>query len=125
MCYVSQLASWLEPSTSSVQAGAGHCVDLLLCFQGIRIIIPAVYYKCTAHRNPIETRKSSCVNGRGIPTAAYQVLLGGVPPPPPARSDRGGPEVGYPPHRGTPRPGLTGRYPRWGTPHQGTPSGQV
>ena len=28
-----------------------------------------------------QTRKSSCVNARGIPTAAYQVLLSGVPPP--------------------------------------------
>ena len=53
----------------------------------------------------METRKSSCVNARGIPTAAYQVLHllpeGGTPlgrvPPPPARSDRGVPEVGYPP----------------------------
>ena len=46
------------------------------------------------------TRKSSCVNARGIPTAAYQVLLGGVPP----------------------RPGLMGGgggYPRWGTPWPG------
>ena len=75
----------------------------------------------------ITTRQSSCVNARGIPTAAYQVLhllsctrwgthlsgyppprpgptggtRGGVPPvrvPPQARSDRRGvPEVGYPP----------------------------
>ena len=58
------------------------------------------------------TRKSSCVNARGIPTAAYQVLLGGVPPHgvPPARSDGG--------------------YQRWGTPqsgypHQSTPPSQV
>ena len=71
-------------------------------------------------------RKSSCVNARGIPTAAYQVLPSvilyevgypptpipiGTPPwarsnrggyprwdtPPPARSDRGVPQVGYPP----------------------------
>ena len=62
------------------------------------------------------TRKSSCVNARGIPTAAYQVL-----------------------HLlscmmwGTPRPGLMGGYPRWGNPHQSTfpcqatppPPGQV
>ena len=55
------------------------------------------------------TRKSSCVNARGIPTAAYQVLhllpeVGYPPPPPqgyhPARSDGGGvPEVGYPQQR--------------------------
>ena len=52
-----------------------------------------------------ETRKSSCVNERGTPTAVYQVLhllpqvghpLAGVPPL--ARSDGGGevPEVGTP-----------------------------
>ena len=73
------------------------------------------------------------MNARGIPTAAYQVLLGGVPPrrgtPPSARSDggtRGGvPPIwtwlGYPPPqldlawvppppagpgRGTPPPGV-------------------
>ena len=47
------------------------------------------------------TRKSSCVNVRGIPTAAYQVL----------------PEVGYPPHQGTPPRGPAGGgYPRRGTP---------
>ena len=58
------------------------------------------------------TRKS-CVNARGIPTAAYQVLLGGVSPPP--RQDT-------PP----PRPGLVrgGGYLRWGTPIR-YPDGQV
>ena len=47
------------------------------------------------------------MNARGIPTAPYQVLhlL---------------PEVGYAPSR-YPWPGPRGRYPRWGTPHQGTP----
>ena len=75
----------------------------------------------------IKTRKSSCVNARGIPTAAYQVLLGGVPslfqgtplpgltggvpgvPPigvPPTRSDRGYPE--YPCQVPLPWPGLMG-----------------
>ena len=57
-----------------------------------------------------ETRKSSCVNARGIPTAAYQVLHllpegGDIPPlqgTPLAMSDGGG-------------------YPRWGTPQQGYP----
>ena len=51
------------------------------------------------------TRKSSCVNARGIPTAAYQVLLGGVPPirvPPPQPGPMGGtrggvPSIGVPP----------------------------
>ena len=51
-----------------------------------------------------KTKKSSCVNVRGIPTAAYQVLhllpkVGSPPagvPPPPARSDWRIPEVGYP-----------------------------
>ena len=91
-------------------------------------------------------RKSSCVNARGIPTAAYQVLLKmGYPPPhrgiPLTRSDRGGvPEVGFPsarsdgegyprwgtpigvpPSQGTPRPDPTGRYLGWGTPCEGTP----
>ena len=61
----------------------------------------------------VKTRKSSCVNARGLPTVAYQVLLRwGIPP------------VGVsPPHWGTPQPGLRG-YLRWGTPHQGTP-GQI
>ena len=59
------------------------------------------------------TRKSSCVNTRGIPTAAYQVLhlLTEVGYPPCPGLMGGVPEVGYPPH-----PGLMGRYPRWGTP---------
>ena len=73
------------------------------------------------------TRKSSCVNARGIPTAAYQVLPRwgtsplpvGVPPPfrvcPPARSDGGVPEVAYPPIRVPPHPGLGG-YPPLGYP---------
>ena len=56
------------------------------------------------------TRKSSCVNAKGIPTAAYQLL----------------PELGYPsPPLGYPLPGPTGRgVPEVGYPHQGTP-GQV
>ena len=73
------------------------------------------------------TRKSSCVNARSIPTAAYQVLhllsctRWGTPPlgyPPPARSDGG---RGYlrwvPPGLGTP-PARSdwGGYLRWGTP---------
>ena len=92
------------------------------------------------------TRKSSCVNARGIPTAAYQVLhlltKWGTPPPlprsdgvggtqggilpwlgyPPSRSDPGVPEVGYPlvrvPHVGLPTCQGT---PCLGTPHRGTP----
>ena len=47
------------------------------------------------------------MNARGIPTAAYQVLHLLT-------------EVGYPPCWGTPRPGLTGGYPRQGTPSLGT-----
>ena len=49
------------------------------------------------------TRTSSCVNARGIPTAAYQVLhlL---------------PEVGYPPGRGAPRPDLMEGVPKVGYP---------
>ena len=44
-----------------------------------------------------QTRKSSCVNARGIPTAAYQ-LLHRVPSPPGLDLTGGGvvPEVGYP-----------------------------
>ena len=79
------------------------------------------------------TRKSSCVNARGIPNAAYQVLLKmGYPP-------SGYPPSGYPPSKyppwpcqiGSTRGGVSpvrvpparsdGGYPRWGTPHQGTP----
>ena len=79
-------------------------------------------FKCQldSFRKVLKTRKSSCVNARGIPTAAYQVLhpRWGTPPPgrgtpqqayppgrvpPLARSDEGGglPEVEYPPSRGT------------------------
>ena len=75
-----------------------------------------------------KTRKSSCVNARGIPTATYQVLhLLGVPPPlsdmagvPPLPSDLNGVPpcldlAGVPPIRpgwGTPPPSGPG----WGTP---------
>ena len=52
-------------------------------------------------------RKSSCVNARGIPTAAYQVLPE-VGYPPWARSDEGGTWGGVPPSRGTPQPGPMG-----------------
>ena len=53
------------------------------------------------------TRKSSCMNARGIPTTAYQVL--------PLL-----PEVGYPP-AGVPQPGLMG-VPKVGVPPgRGTP----
>ena len=52
----------------------------------------------------VENRKSSCVNARGIPTAAYQVLHLLT-------------EVGYPPIQVWPG----GEYPRWGYPHWGTP----
>ena len=60
--------------------------------------------------NNLKTRKSSCVNARGIPTAAYQVLPeGGYPPP--GQVQWGGylrPEVEYPQSGGYPQPGLTG-----------------
>ena len=92
-----------------------------------------------AHAQHVITRKSSCVNARGIPTAAYQVLhllpKVGSPPlrqgytHPPARSDSGGyPRWGNPPTRGTPPQHRSpsarsdGGYPRWGTPPgRGTP----
>ena len=48
------------------------------------------------------TRKSSCVNARGIPTAVYQVT-------------QLSPKVGYPPTS------SDGGYPRWGTPPVGVP----
>ena len=76
------------------------------------------------HQFQFQTRKSSCVNARGITTTAYQVLhlfpevgyppprqvwwegtWGGVPPPAggtPCQVWWGVPEVGYPPGRGTP-----------------------
>ena len=85
------------------------------------------------------------MNARGIPTAAYQVLLGGVPPSPirvpprpgPTGDTRGGvppwpgltggvPKVGYPPdqvQRGVPEVGyppwvgVPPLRPGWGTPH--------
>ena len=61
----------------------------------------------------LNTRKSSCVNARGIPTAAYQVLYllsyrGEVPHP---RLGGGTPIMGYPPSW----PGTS----RWGTPQKG------
>ena len=68
------------------------------------------------------TRKSSCVNARGIPTAAYQVLLEMGYPPPPARSDRGGTWDGVPPI-GVPPSHVWGGYPRWGTPQPGLMGG--
>ena len=83
-------------------------------------------------------RKSSCVNARGIPTAAYQVLHllpeVGYPPPtgvrssprPGLRSDRGGylrwgtplarSNGGGTPRQGTPPARFDGGYPRWGNP---------
>ena len=93
-------------------------------------------------KREIWTRKSSCVNARGIPTAAYQVLHmlscpGGIPqvPPtwgtplrnPPSWPIWGGgvphPHPDLPwvsPAWDTPCPDLAGRYPRypptWGTP---------
>ena len=83
-------------------------------------------YSCAQNLIHKVTRKSSCVNARGIPTAAYQVLhllsctrwgnpppQSGLPPPQPGPTWGGG----YP-RRGTPQRGLTGGYPRWGTPGQ-------
>ena len=54
------------------------------------------------------TRKSSCVNARGIPSSAHQVL-------------HLFPEVGYPLSRGTPWPGLIGEVPEVGYPPAGYP----
>ena len=76
--------------------------------------------------NHPRTRKSSCVNARGIPTAAYQVLLGGVPPHwgTPCQVQWGDtwggvPPVGYPPSQvwqGGTRGGAPPPGPDWGTP---------
>ena len=81
------------------------------------------------------TRKSSCVNARGIPTAAYQVLHlfpevgypppAGVPLPGQVRPGGGGiPEVGYPPARSDERrvvPEVW--YPSAGGPPRSGPTG--
>ena len=69
-----------------------------------------------------DKRKSSCVNARRIPTAAYQVLH---PRWRGSDGEGGGTRGGVPPSRGYPQPGPTGGYPRWGTPWQGWPPGQV
>ena len=77
------------------------------------------------------TRKSFCVNARGIPTAAYQVLHLGYPSGqvrwgyprwgtpwqeyPQARSDGGGTRGEVPPGQ------VRWGYPRWGTPWQEYP----
>ena len=81
-------------------------------------------------KNVNKTRKSSSVNARGIPTAAYQVLPGWGTPPcrgtPLARSIGGVPEVRYPLVRAPPHWGPTpsqvwpgGGFLRWGTPLPG------
>ena len=83
------------------------------------------------------TRKSSCVNARGIPTAVCQVLhllscTRWAPPqgtPPPARYDRGYPRPGLTgvgvPEVWYPQPGLMGGVPEVGYPpdqvQQGVP----
>ena len=59
------------------------------------------FHHCTSFNQL--TRKSSCVHARGIPTAAYQVLLGGVPP------------IGVPPEEGYPSSGYPPPGPGWGT----------
>ena len=96
------------------------------------------------HSSYVKTRKSSCVNARGIPTAAYQVLHllsctrwgtppVGVPPWPDPMEGylRWGTLVRYPPKPGltreVPKVGYGYLYPRWGTPirvlHQPGPIG--
>ena len=76
------------------------------------------------------TRKSSCENARGIPTAAYQVLhllteVGNPPPPSgsPHPGLMGGTWGGVSPHWGSPLLGYPSpiRVPPIGVPHQGTP----
>ena len=65
----------------------------------------------------IPTRKSSCVNARGILPAVYWVLLllSYLGTPPPVLTWLGTPPTGYPP----------AGSPQQGTPQQGTPCGRV
>ena len=88
--------------------------------------------KCNCDRDPLwvqgkscfnvgenlKLTRKSCVNARGILTAAYQVLpkMGYSPPP-----GRGIPEVEYPP-AGVPPNRSDGGYLRWVPPGRGTPS---
>ena len=71
-------------------------------------------WKTTRHQVHIITRKSSCMNARGIPTVAYQVLhllsctWGGVPPGGGTPSLDGG-TLSL--DRGYPHPALDGGYP--------------
>ena len=79
------------------------------------------HVECSEWTKDLITRKSSCLNARGIPTAAYQVLpRWGTPPP--GKSDGGGTRGGVPPQRwGTPLGYPPVRIPHQGTPHWGTP----
>ena len=66
-------------------------------------------------------RQSSCVNARGIPTTAYQVLLRwGIPPigVPPGQVWRGVTWSGVPSPIGVPPGQVWWGYLKWGTPHQ-------
>ena len=97
------------------------------------LVYPRYFSSRSTH---VKTRKSSCVNARGIPTATFQVLHllsevgypppSGTPPPPMARSNRKGgyprwgiPPSGYPPAR------SNRGYPRWGTRRSGYPPPQL
>ena len=76
----------------------------------------------------VNTRKSSCVNARDIPSAAYQVLHllpeAGYPTPRQGYSQSGltggGTWGGVPPSRGTPTTRSDRGYSRWDTPGGGT-----
>ena len=78
-----------------------YSIDLVRTF--CCVIICPIQLKIKHSEDTKKTRKSSCVNAIGIPTAVYQVfhLL---------------PKVGYPPPRSD-----MGVYLRWGTPSRGTP----
>ena len=104
---IRQFMATPEKFTSLVEKECGYLLlDELNIFIGLKIIVL--------------TRKFSCVNARGIPTAAYQVLpRWGTPP---ARSNREGvPKVGYPLPGSWLWEGVPG-VPPIGVPlHQGTP----
>ena len=103
-------------------------MKMMICF-------PTMFQNLKQQVILISTRKSSCVNARGIPTAAYQVLhllpeagsplAGGTPRPGPMGGGQGYLRWGTPLAGGYPPARSDGGYPRWGTPLVGVPPSQV